>query len=139
MKRILSIDPAVRGLKTSGCCLVEPNEKGTARVTFPTASSLGIKDPPLAKQAASAIAEFCKNKNVSLVFIDGPQGWKDPSSELRYCRRAEKLLNTPGKTGTKGTVLPRSFKRFVEFSIDLFKELVDLGGSLVENKEIVLP
>jgi hypothetical protein len=39
---------------------------------------------------------------------------------MRLC---ERVLNTPAKTGNPGSVKPRTYKPFVEFSIELFKQL----------------
>ena len=39
----------------------------------------------------------------------------------------ERKLNTPAKTGLPGSVLPKNYKPFVCFSIDVFNYLAQLG------------
>jgi hypothetical protein len=75
-------------------------------------------------------------EGIRLLILDGPQGWKDPGSELVHCRRCERILNAPAKTGIAGQVKPANYTRFVEFSIDVFAELISHGARLACSPRI---
>lgn len=68
-----------------------------------------------------------------MIFIDGPQGWKDPANGLEHARRCERELATPGKTGLPGCVKPASWTRMAAFSIELFDALSDRGFPRVQS------
>jgi uncharacterized protein DUF429 len=87
-------------------------------------------------QVATVVRKYCQQEKIQIVLIDGPQGWKDTDSPLQHCRQCERILNTPAKTGTTGVVMPRTYRRFVEFSIDVFRELVNRGASLALEQEV---
>jgi len=132
MGKIMSIDLAcsTRGL---GICLLEPAPDTPLKVEFASPEHIGLHDPLFPTTVGEAIFGFCSRQAIPIVLIDGPQAWKDPDSELAYCRRCEKKLNTPAKTGIVGNVKPATWTRFVEFSIAVFSRLVDLGRKLAEN------
>lgn len=60
---------------------------------------------------------------MSLILLDGPQGWKDPTNGLAHSRLCERALNTPAKTGLPGDVKPASYLGFVEFAVRVFDAL----------------
>jgi hypothetical protein len=138
MGGVLSIDLAYKKARDFGICLIEKRKGQALRIEFIPPHQL-INDPPEAAQCARAIFEFCKKHKVRIVILDGPQGWKDPSSPLPHSRHCEKILFTPGKTGTVGRSKPGSYTPFISFSIDVFAQLVTLGGELVSNAVVNTP
>jgi hypothetical protein len=61
---------------------------------------------------ASALYDFCRRENVSILLLDGPQGWKSPQAGIPDMRICERVLNTPGKVGEIGeSEEPRSKRR----------------------------
>lgn len=140
MGRVLSIDLASKKVKDVGACLIHEARGRPKEVHFPAAlDDLGLQDPLTAEQCAQAIYNYCARHEIALVFLDGPQGWMDPDSELKDKRRCEERLNTQAKTGREGQVKPRSFKRFVEFSIAVFSELTRRGADLVKDSIVPIP
>jgi hypothetical protein len=119
-------------------CLIEEQGGRPSKVEFIPPEKL-ITKPPKAEQCAQAIHTFCLEQGITIVLLDGPQGWKAPDDGLEHCRICESKLNTPMKTGTKGEVKPPSSKPFVAFSIAVFKHLVSMGGVLVSDRLITMP
>jgi hypothetical protein len=77
---------------------------------------------------AQAIERFTIEHHVQAVSLDGPQGWRDPTTVRRFVgRQCELETHTPGKTGTYYTTYPRTWRRWVGFCIDVFARL--LGGN----------
>jgi len=138
MGGVLSIDLAYKKARDFGICLIEKRKGEAPKIEFIPPQEL-IDDPPEAAQCAQAIFDFCKKHKVRIVILDGPQGWKDPSSPLTHSRHCEKILLTPGKTGTVGRSKPGNYTPFISFSIDVFARLVTLGGELVSNAVVKTP
>jgi hypothetical protein len=138
MGRVLSIDLAYKKVRDFGICLIEAQRGKPTKAEFIPPDEL-VDDAPEAGQCALAIFEFCKEHRVRVVFLDGPQGWKDPESPLPHSRHCEKVLLTPGKTGTRGFAKPAGFTNFAAFSIGVFAELVRLGGELVSSAVVKAP
>ena len=64
--------------------------------------------------------------------LDGPQGWRYPQSQIQHMRLCERVLNTPGKTGTVGQVKPKTYLGYIQFSIELFTAMrMKYGWSLL--------
>lgn len=138
MGRVLSIDLACRKARDFGACLIEARKGQPLKAEFIRSHEL-INDPPEAGQCARAIHDYCACHEIAVVFLDGPQGWMHPDSELKDKRRCEKLLNAMAKAGREGQVKPRNFKRFVEFSITVFSELTRRGADLVKDPVVQIP
>lgn len=69
-------------------------------------------------------------QGATLLLVDGPSAWKSPSSSEPHARRAERLLNTPGKTGcAPDGVKPRGYLGFTRDAIALFEALTVRGWS----------
>jgi len=137
---ILSIDLAYRKIRDFGVCVLAERRGKPARVRFVDSDrELNLKDRPDPQQCAHAISSYCRKHGVSVVLLDGPQGWKDPSSKLPHSRHCERLLNTQGKTGNRGTTKPRDFGGFANFSIELFARLFQQGGKLVRRRIVTVP
>jgi hypothetical protein len=75
---------------------------------------------PTPKHVANIVIEVCERAGASLILLDGPQGWKDPSNGLTHSRLCERILNTPAKTGLPGHVKPANYLPFVAFAVQVF-------------------
>ena len=117
---ILSVDLAHRHYPDNGIAYLE---SGTDDVQIIKADDLGVSGNPSPSDFATALTTFCERKGVSVLLLDGPQGWRYPHSQIEHMRLCERVLNTPGKTGNPGTVKPRTYLAYIQFSIDLFQNL----------------
>ena len=93
-------------------------------VQFPSVPLAGRPD---AEKLAQWLVSVCHENGATVLLLDGPQGWKDGANGLPHSRRCERELNTPAKTGLPGEVKPRSYGRFVAFSISVFDALAAHG------------
>lgn len=132
---VFSIDLASASYGRMGFCMLTGSRRAST-ASFVKPAQLGLKNPPEPKVLASTIFHYCQEQGIRIVFLDGPQAWKDPDSDLRYCRRCEFELFTPAKTGMFGTAKPGSCLSYVQFSIELFSHLMDLGFELVRKAPI---
>ena len=85
---------------------------------------------------ARAIDAHARSHQVAAVSIDGPQGWRDPaasSTRKGVGRVCEYLTHTPGKTGPRGVAYPRTFLRWIQFSIEVFSELLEHPDVVLAN------
>lgn len=128
---VLSIDLARRRYSDFGIAQIEP---GSSRPTFPKPKALGLVGEPEAASCARAIAAYANLHKISVLLLDGPQGWRHPDSPIEHMRLAERVLNTPGKTGNPGQVKPKTYLDFFTFSIDVFTVLhQDYSWALLEE------
>lgn len=128
---VLSIDLATKKYQDNGIAYISYRGR---KPRFLTPSDMGLEGKPDAWDLAAAVNSFCEKENVTALLIDGPQGWKSPRTRIEHMRVCERVLNTPGKTGTIGSVKPATFLRYITFSINLFHILrVDHGWSLFKE------
>jgi hypothetical protein len=126
---VLSIDLASARYRDIGISLLEAGQR---RVQILKPQDLGLQGTPKLEALTSTLAAFCQEHGVRVLLLDGPQGWKSPKTGIEHMRLCERVLNTPGKTGTVGHVKPATYLRYVALSISLFHSLrVDHGWSLV--------
>ncbi len=122
---VLGIDLACRDWNDIGSALI-----GFDRHRFTEAAPGAITWPAAdltPSAAAAAIDAFARARDVTAVSIDGPQGWRDPAAPGRrkgVGRACEYATRTPGKTGTRGIAYPSTFLRWIQFSIDVFADLL---------------
>src|SRR3954462_5817028 len=90
-------------------------------------TAAGLRDRPNIDMLARWLTELGARCEAKAIFLDGPQGWKDPSNGLEHARQCERELATPGKTGLPGVVKPQSWTRMATFSIELFNALEKCG------------
>lgn len=90
---------------------------------------------PSSQALAKIICELAEQCQSSIVFLDGPQGWKDPANGLEHCRLCERQLATPGKTGLPGNTKPQNYLSYISFSIDVFDSLANRGWGRLSNTE----
>lgn len=134
---VLSIDLASKDYGDFGFCLLTG---GLARLRFPGPEALGLEGRPRPTELAGAVSRLCRREAVTVVLIDGPQGWRWPESPIRHMRLCERVLNTPARTGPPGIVKPSTYLTFVRFSIDVFHHLRhDHGYSLLIEEWAVMP
>jgi hypothetical protein len=125
----LAVDLASRRYRDIGLAYLEGEGSNP---DFPTPTDLGLQDPPSAKDLAAALNRFALEHDVTSILLDGPQGWRHPGSPIKYMRLCERVLNTPGKTGTPGTARPGTYLSYIRFSIDVFQSLrLEFGWSLL--------
>jgi hypothetical protein len=128
-RNVLSIDLAHARYDDNGIVFLE---EGSAEPRCILPSTLGLNGKPEIFEFALALEEFCCENRVSVLMLDGPQGWRYPLSQIQHMRLCERVLNTPGKTGIVGQVKPRTYLGYIQFSIDLFTELrVNHGWDLL--------
>ncbi len=84
-----------------------------------------------------ALAEFlhglCTARDISILLLDGPQGWRTADSAFPHCRQCERAFNTPAKTGLPGVVKPASYTQLVVFSIAVFDALAQRGWARLSS------
>jgi hypothetical protein len=117
---VLSVDIAHRRYADNGIAFLD---QGSDVVRLLKADDLGVSDPPTPEDFAAALSSFCHREGVTVLLLDGPQGWREPSSQIEHMRLCERVLNTPGKTGVIGTAKPSTYLPYIKFSIELFHEL----------------
>jgi len=126
---VLSIDLASRRYSDNGFAFLP---EGSNTPEFIKASNLGLSGKPNIADFAYGINQFCEQKDVSVLLLDGPQGWKSPKTKIEHMRLCERVLNTQAKTGPIGYVKPRPSLRYIVFSISLFHSLrVDYRWNLL--------
>ena len=129
MVRVLSVDLACTRYSDLGIIGVQCGRSGFKVQPFGPAD-VGLRGDPAPGDLAQALTEHCKRLAVSVLLLDGPQGWKNPENGLSHSRVCERILNTPGKTGLPGLVKPAAYLRFISFSIAVFQALVTSGFRL---------
>lgn len=117
---VFSVDLASKRYKDFGFAFLPA---GSSEPGFPKAEDLNLTGEPDPETCAKVLNDLCKASNVSVLLLDGPQGWKHPRSPIEHMRLCERVLNTPGKTGALGSAKPKTYLSYIQFSIDLFQEL----------------
>lgn len=131
--RILSIDLAYKSYEAFGIVLFFREEGGNLHAKFLSPSDVGLTGEPEPIRCAESLWAYCIDK-VSVLILDGPQGWKDPDNGLEHSRIAERELNTPAKVGLPPDgVKPKNYLHFVQFSCGVFSALRAFGGCLAEE------
>jgi hypothetical protein len=120
----VSVDLAYKSYKDNGVAVLSQTDAVFEKVE--------LEGKPDADALAKYFVTLCEKHAASVLLIDGPQAWKDPDNGLVHSRICERALNTPGKTGLPFTSKPRNSKPrhylpFIEFSIQVFNALHDLG------------
>ena len=121
----LTIDLATKDYRDFGIAFLEA---GGSKPEFLKAAALDLSGSPSVVDLAVGLNTFCSENNVTALVIDGPHAWKEPASGVNHMRIAERVLNTPAKTGPVGQVKPSTMLNFTIFSITLFQTLRDEYG-----------
>jgi hypothetical protein len=127
---VLSVDLAYKSYKDIGTVVLDLIN---SKEVLCNKLSLKLSGRPNPNELAQELADLAYRYNCNIIMIDGPQAWKHPNNEHEYQRDCERKLNTPAKTGLPGSVLPKNYRPFVCFSIDVFNYLCQLGFPRLEN------
>lgn len=129
MKRVLGIDVASASWADIGAAAVDFDE---GRITAVVPAPIPWPNEPLTPIAlARTIDWFAREYAVSAVGLDGPQGWRDPDTDVNLPgvgRRCEYLCRAQGKTGVYRQTYPATQVGWIEFSIELFRHLLAFPG-----------
>lgn len=130
--RSLGIDVASSTWGNNGSALVEFDVSANI-VSRVVPGAISWPEDPLSPHAlARAIDEYAQSNGVRAIALDGPQGWRDPSTDPGLPgvgRRCEYESRTQGKTGIYPTTYPGNQRSWIEFSIELFDELLRIGNA----------
>jgi hypothetical protein len=126
---ILSVDLAYKRYADIGAVILEQSKR-TIRCKQ---MDLQLSGVPLAEELASCLDDLCRRKNIRLILLDGPQGWKASDNGLIHSRCCERELNTPAKTGEPFAVKPANYCDFVKFSIATYDFLANRGWQRLSN------
>ena len=96
-------------------------------------AALNLTGEPDAARFAEAILRLAEQRNVRLILLDGPQGWRADWAPPGHARACETATRTPGKTGLPGVVKPASWTRMADFSIALFDALHAQGWPRIDH------
>jgi hypothetical protein len=130
---IISVDLACRDYSDIGIAVLSgPSDKIAVELVKP--AQYHLTGEPSATDLADRLKQLCYERKSQVLIIDGPQAWKEADNGLEHCRCCERKLNTPAKTGLPYCVKPRSYKRFVSFSVEVFNELQKNGFRLLQGE-----
>ncbi len=131
----LAVDLAVRRRRDIGVVVMQPIS-GAIRCRFPQLPGPPDSPAPSAPQLARELDRLSRDSGADLMLIDGPQSWKSVGNGLPHCRVCEREAHTPAKTGLPGVVKPKTYGRFVSYSIEFFEGLQDLGWPRLEQRHL---
>jgi hypothetical protein len=128
---ILSIDLAYKSYANFGFCLLQESRGKVLKVKVISYHDLSLIGVPEARFFAGRVLRYCRDESVSILMLDGSQGWKYPDNGLADRRQCEQVLHTQIKTGVKGEAKPAKSGLFIGFCTDLFYELYQSGRCLL--------
>lgn len=142
LRKVLGIDLASSKWSANGSAALEFDDaaKVFTRVTAPAFRWPSVPLTPSA--LASAIDEFARREGVCAVALDGPQGWRDPATPpgIRGVgRRCEYECRTQGKTGIHPQTFPATQRRWIEFCVTVFDELLARPGVVLADPSVRAP
>lgn len=141
-KRVLGIDLASASWADNGSALLELDADKTRFVSVTPGAIAWPSSPLTASALADAIDAFARSRGVSAVALDGPAGWRDPSTppELPGVgRRSEYSCRTQGKTGAYPQTYPRTQRAWIEHCIEVFDALLAKPGVVLANEPDAAP
>jgi len=121
-RTIVSVDLAYTSYDNVGVVVITSSNAVTVEPF-----KIPLSGIPDASKLAHWLADLCVQRSARLMFLDGPQGWRDPGAGGTHSRACESKLNAPAKTGLPGAVKPANYGPFVTFSIAVFDALEALG------------
>ena len=131
MKSVLGVDLGA-SWQTTGSAVLWFDDVGW--ISYVAGPIAWPNSPCGAEAIADAIADFALKNNIYAVSLDGPQGWRDPTSSNGFVGRdCERLTRTPGKTGTFGISIPRTWTRWIQCSIRVFDRLLGAHRAVLVN------
>lgn len=129
MTKVLSVDLAYVRYRDVGVALLNDE---TSCASFLDVPLSGTPDPTT---LADWLVTLLVRTNAHGICIDGPLGWKAPDTDSVHCRRSERQLRAPGKTGLPPDgVKPATYLAFTRFSIALFERLTMVHGLVLPGQ-----
>lgn len=138
---ILGIDLASQHYCDIGLALIDAGSAPRS-VQWVRPPAHGLSDPPDATALGEFVGKLARNRDVTIIAVDGPAAWKAPDNGLLHSRVCERQLNTQAKTGLPGFAKPASALRFVSFAVEFFDALAAQGwprSAQAADKPIELP
>lgn len=84
--KVLSVDLACAAANI-GLCVLQSEKGNVWRANFIPSSNWNLPTPLIPTNLADAIYDFCVREHITIVLLDGPQGWKDPESGYHIAER----------------------------------------------------
>ncbi len=105
-----------------GVALVTYDDTGAQESLTARAVDVPLSGRPSVAALASWLRDMVELHDARCLCIDGPLGWRSPDTDSPHCRRSERAVRAPGKTGLPPDgVKPRTYLGFTTFSIALFE------------------
>ncbi len=127
IRTVLGIDLASSKWSSVGSATVEFDDEANT-FTRLVAGAITWPTVPLTSGAlADAIDAFARREGVCAVALDGPQGWRDPATPEGTAgvgRRCEYECRTQGKTGVYPRTFPGTQRKWIEFCVEVFADLL---------------
>ena len=124
----LSVDLAYTRYSDIGVALLQETATGAINAQL---IAVPLSGRPTVEALSNWLNTFARAHDVRCLLIDGPLGWKSPTSSEVHARYSERALHTPGKTGLPPDgVKPKPYLAFTCFSIALFEMLTVRGWAL---------
>jgi hypothetical protein len=127
IQRVLGIDLASSRWASVGSATIAFDDERRS-FTEVDAGAIAWPAEPLTPHAlADAIDAFARHEGIGAIAMDGPQGWRDPATPAGLPgvgRRCEYECRTQGKTGEYPRTFPGTQRRWIEFCVDVFAELL---------------
>jgi hypothetical protein len=76
---------------------------------------------------AGQLNHLANVRGIRAIVLSGPQAWKSRWNGLEHARVSERQLNTSAKTGLPGVVMPKTYRAFAEFCMDVYDGLCRRG------------
>src|SRR5580692_2828186 len=101
----------------------------------PGLDAVSDRGPVDAEILAGRLNHLCNVRGIQVILLDGPQAWKSKSNGLEHARVSERQLNTAGKTGLPGMVMPITYRPFAEFCMDVYDALCRRGWRRLATRD----
>ncbi len=136
IRKVLGIDLASSKWSAVGSATIEFDDAANA-FTRVVAGAMRWPEGALTPDAlVDAIDAFARRKGVCAVALDGPQGWRDPSTPegtRGVGRRCEYQCRTQGKTGASPRTFPGTQRAWIEFCVEVFARLLARPGVVLAD------
>jgi len=131
MRSVLGVDLGSRW-QTIGSAVLSFDDTQWVRCTI--GAIAWPTSPCDAEAIADTILSFALKSDISAISLDGPQGWRDPATPGAFVgRECERVTRTPGKTGTFGVAVPRTWIHWIQCSIEVFDRLLRAEDAVLAN------
>jgi hypothetical protein len=112
---------------TVQCEVIRFTAAGLNSSLSPFALAPQSANPVEAEVLAGQLNHLSNVRGIRAIVLNGPQAWKSNANGLDFARVSERQLNTPAKTGLPGLVMPRTYRAYAEFCMDVFDSLCRRG------------